>query len=246
MKIVDRQNPRKLYLQLLDVLLSAMESGELSVGSQLPTEDHLCIQQGVSKAVVRTAMQELARKGYIRKIPGKGTFVETPPSKQGVWLSTLITENMLDYGTQWDTEVVQKMLTISPSDLTDLFAQETGHQVFKVLRLRSIDGEPVALELAYVSHDLCPGLPLEDLRGQSLIDIITQKYGIPIVRAADSYEVTTVDERESQLLQKDHGDHVLLADRILYTSNNRVVGFMRTINASTKHRITVESVRTSM
>ncbi|MBZ0254806.1 GntR family transcriptional regulator, partial [bacterium] len=107
MKIVDRQNPRKLYLQLFDVLLTAMESGELSVGSQLPTEDQLCVQQGVSKAVVRSAMQELARKGYIRKIPGKGTFVETPPSKQGVWLSTLVTENMLDYGTQWDTEVVQ-------------------------------------------------------------------------------------------------------------------------------------------
>ncbi|MDP8244926.1 MAG: GntR family transcriptional regulator [Candidatus Hinthialibacter antarcticus] len=246
MKIIDRQSPRKLYLQLVDVLLSGMESGELSVGSQLPTEDQLCTQQGVSKAVVRSAMQELARKGYVRKIPGKGTFVETPPSQKGVWLSTAITENMLDFGAQWDTEVVQKMLTISPSDLTDLFAQETGHQVFKVLRLRSIESEPVALELAYVSHDLCPGLPLEDLRGQSLLDIITQKYGIPIVRAADSYEVTTLDERESELLKRDEGEHVLLADRILYTSNNRVVGFMRIINVSTKHRITVESVRTSV
>ncbi|MBI1389864.1 MAG: UTRA domain-containing protein [bacterium] len=243
MKQVDRDNPRKLYLQLVDILLQAIESGELAVGAQLPTEDQLCTQQAVSKAVVRSAMQDLARKGYIRKIPGKGTFVEKPPSNAGVWLSTHITESILDFGVPWETEVVQKMLTISPSDLTELFNHETGHQVFKVLRRRFIEGTPVTLETAYVSHDLCPGVPLEDLRGNSILDIITKKNGVPIIRTADSFEVTTLDDREAELLQRPRDESALLMDRIFYTSNNRVVCFMRIINASRDHRITMETMR---
>lgn len=243
MKIVDRQNPRKLYLQLVDIFRQMIDSGERQVGDQLPTEDQICAQQGVSKAVVRAAMQELARKGYIRKIAGKGTFVEKPPQSAGIWLASKIQENILDFGVAWQTEVVQKMLSVAPADLTELFTSEKGHQVFKVIRLRYLDGQPAVLDTAYVSHDLCPGLPLEDLRANSLIEMIDQKYGIPIIRCADSLEVTTLEEREAELLGQETGDTALLADRILYTTNNRVVAFLRLISVSTQHRITFEAVR---
>lgn len=243
MRIIDRRNPRKLYLQLVEILKDAIDRGELSVGSQLPTEDQLCTRQGVSKAVVRSALQELAQKGYIRRVPGKGTFIEKPLATQGVWLNIQINENLLDFGLPWETEVVQKMLSVAPSDLTDLFAGESGHQVFKVMRLRRIKEIPVVLETVYVSHDLCPGLALEDLRGSNLIDIISEKYAIPITRCADSIEVTTLEEREADLLQKTKGQTSLLVDRILYTSNNRVVSFARILSVAEEHRITFEAVR---
>lgn len=246
MRIVDRDNPRKLYLQMVDILREAIENGELGVGDQVPTEDQLCKAQGVSKAVIRNAMQDLARRGFIRKIAGKGTFVEKPVEDKGVWLSTRLTENLLDFGMEWDTEVVQKMLSVAPSDISELFALETGHQVFKVIRVRSLEGEPAVLDTQFVSHDLCPGLPLEDLRTNSMVTILSEKYGIPIIRCADSLEVTNLDAREADLLNRDEGSPALLADRILYTSNNRVVAFIRVLNVSTSHRITFESVRSSM
>lgn len=244
MRIVDRKNPRKLYLQLVDILKEAVERGELTPGTQLPTEDQLCVRQGVSKAVVRAALLDLAQKGYLRRIAGKGTFIERPVAAHGVWLTTHITENLLDFGIGWETEVVQKMLSVPPSDLADLFALEAGHQVFKVMRLRRIGDHPAVLETAYVSHDLCPGLALEDLRSSSLIDLIREKYSIPITRCADSVEVTTLEDKEADLLQKKKGQHALLVDRILYTSNNRVVGFARILSVSESHRITFEAVRT--
>ncbi|MFB3789239.1 MAG: GntR family transcriptional regulator [bacterium] len=243
MRIVDRHSPRKLYIQLFDILVDAISKGEWVPGQQLPTEDALCAQQGVSKAVVRAALNELTRKGYVKRIPGKGTFVQQPINSQGVWLLTKLTENVLDFGLPWETEVIQKMLSVAPSDLMELFALETGRQVFKVSRVRSIDQVPVVLETSYVSHDLCPGLPLEDLRGTSLIEIIHDKYGIPITRNADSIEITTLEDKEADLLQMKTGQTALLADRILYTSNNRVVAFIRLISVSEKHRISYEAVR---
>ncbi len=243
MRLVDRHNPNKLYLQLVEIVKEAIERGELPVGAQLPTEDQMCGQQGVSKAVVRSAMHELAREGYIQKMPGRGTFVQKPTNSKGIWLSTSLMENILDFGMPWETEVVQKMLTVPPTDLAELFALESGQQVFKVIRLRYVDEEPVVLETAHVSHDLCPGLALEDLRTSSLIDILSSKYRIAITRCADSIEITSLEAKEAELLKKKVGSPALLADRILYTTNNRVTAFVRLISVSNKYRITFESIR---
>ena len=243
MRVVDRNNPEKLYLQLVEIIKNAISEGEYPVGMKLPTEDQICSQQGVSKAVVRAAMDDLTRRGYVQKIPGKGTFAKKPKNATGVWLSTQINENMLDFGLSWETEVVQKMLSVAPSDLKELFQSENEHKVFKIIRLRYLENHPVVHETAYISHELCPGMSLEDLRSCSIIDLITSKYGVPIVRCADSMGITTLDEKEADLLKKDNDSNAMLADRILYTHNNRVVAFMRLINVSDNHRISYESVR---
>lgn len=243
MRLVNRDNQEKLYLQLAGIIEACIARGDFAVGAQLPTEEEFCRQQGVSKAVVRAAMQELARKGYIRKIAGKGTFVQKPPSSGGVWLSLKLTENILDYGVAWDTEVVQKMSTLPPSDLREFFAMEDGAQVLKIIRVRSIGGTPVLLETAYVSQSICPGLAMEDLRASSLIEGIVETFGVPITRCADSVEATRLERREAELLNMKENDPALLLDRILYTSNDRVAAFVRALSVSTRHRITFESVR---
>ena len=135
------------------------------------------------------------------------------------------------------------MLTVAPTDLSELFGMETGHQVFKVSRVRLMKEIPVAFETGYVSHDLCPGIPIEDLRSSSLFDIITKKHALPLTRCADSVGMTTIDEREAGLLKKEAGAHVVLMDRILYTTNNRVVAFIRILVSSEDHRITYECMR---
>jgi GntR family transcriptional regulator len=243
MRIIDRRSPQKLYLQLVEIIKDMVDSGTLSINEQLPTEDELCTQQGVSKAVIRAAMQELARMGYIEKIPGKGTFVRKPHLASGVWLQLEISENILDFGLEWDTEVLQKMVSVAPSDLSELFGMESGHQVFKISRVRNINDAPVAYETAYVSHDLCPGLPVEDLRASTIFGLITKKHGLPITRCADSIGITTLEDREAELLQKETGSHALMSDRIVYTTNNRVVAFIRILTASDDHRITYEAIR---
>lgn len=243
MRIIDRHNPQKLYLQLVTAVKSAIEQGELAVGSQLPTEEEMCKQQGVSKAVIRAAMQELTRIGYVQKIPGKGTFVLKPAATHGARLILKLTENILDYGVNWTTEVVQKMSTVPPSDMASFFKLETANQIFHITRVRRIKDEPVLLESAYISNDLCPGLAIEDLRTTSLLDIIHNKYSVPITRCADSIEVTKLEKREADLLSKQEDDQAVLHDRILYTTNDRVAAFIRNLCISKYHRITFESKR---
>lgn len=53
-------------------------SGELASGEKLPSERTLVTQHGVGRSSVREAIRELAERGLVEIIPGKGTFVAQP------------------------------------------------------------------------------------------------------------------------------------------------------------------------
>lgn len=64
-----------LYQQIYDHLVHRIESGELPVGSRLPTENELTGQFGVSRITTKKALNLMAENGYAIRRPGLGTFV---------------------------------------------------------------------------------------------------------------------------------------------------------------------------
>ena len=56
-------------------LQSMILSGDLPMGSRLPSERELCQQMNVSRAVVNGGISELARQGFLEVRPRQGTYV---------------------------------------------------------------------------------------------------------------------------------------------------------------------------
>ena len=69
--------PQPLYLQIADDLEEQIRSGDLSPGSQLPTEDDLRDKYRASRNTVRDAIKRLVGQGLVETRPGQGTFVTT-------------------------------------------------------------------------------------------------------------------------------------------------------------------------
>ena len=63
---------KELFVQKLQGMIL---SGELPMGTRLPSERELCQQMGVSRAVVNGGITELARQGFLEVRPRQGTFV---------------------------------------------------------------------------------------------------------------------------------------------------------------------------
>lgn len=63
------------YILLKNELLSRIESGKLSPGSQVPSENEIAEQFSLSRQTVRQAFSELERQGLLERVQGKGTFV---------------------------------------------------------------------------------------------------------------------------------------------------------------------------
>src|SRR5262249_26473857 len=105
--MLDKNLPVPLYHQLRCVLADAIESGQWKSGEQLPTEDQLAANFGVSKITVRQALQELASAGYVRREQGRGTFVAKATLDQGPRELTSFTEEMKRHRLQASSRVLE-------------------------------------------------------------------------------------------------------------------------------------------
>ena len=63
---------KELFVQQLQEMIL---SGDLSMGTRLPSERELCEQMHVSRAVVNSGISELARQGFLEVRPRQGTYV---------------------------------------------------------------------------------------------------------------------------------------------------------------------------
>ena len=242
-RVLDRSGGTKLYIQLADLIREQIKAGSFQEGQLLPTEDNLCKSYSVSKAVVRQAMMELAREGWVVKRQGIGTFASKPKIAEGPVMICPLTDRVLDFGIPVDTQVVYKGASAVPSDMLPLFSGEIPEQLFKLVRLRKLKGQAILLETAYILSDLCPGLALDDLKNQSLFELIGKRYNLRIERVACSFDLTPLAERESQLLNVPAGKMAILFDQILYLQGERVLGLIRSFCPVGKHRISYELAR---
>lgn len=68
-------NGRPLFMQLKEIIVSKVRSGEYPLGSKLPSERELAETFGISRMTVRQTMNHLVSQQIVEKKPGKGNFV---------------------------------------------------------------------------------------------------------------------------------------------------------------------------
>jgi DNA-binding GntR family transcriptional regulator len=78
------------YVRIADLIAADIAAGRLPLGARLPGEQELADMHGVSVSTSRRVRRELVRRGLVRVLPAKGSFVvrtaavedgndETPP-----------------------------------------------------------------------------------------------------------------------------------------------------------------------
>ncbi|NOZ62404.1 MAG: GntR family transcriptional regulator [Calditrichaeota bacterium] len=72
---IDLTDPKPLYLQIAENIRSAIRTGKLQVGQQLPSQSQMMKIYDVSSITVKKAISELVREGLVISRTGKGTFV---------------------------------------------------------------------------------------------------------------------------------------------------------------------------
>jgi GntR family transcriptional repressor for pyruvate dehydrogenase complex len=84
--IVEDRIPQSIVRQIKQLIAS----GRLNVGDRLPGERQLMQQLEVSRSSLREALQSLEATGFVKVIPGKGTYIQDPAEKSGVLMETMI------------------------------------------------------------------------------------------------------------------------------------------------------------
>lgn len=220
---LNTSNPRApMYFRIQQGILIQIQQGQLKPGQQLPTETDLAQQYQVSRITAKRALDELVRQGVAFRQQGRGTFVAQTRIREISGFGSF-TEDMRSRGMAPTSEVLMFKEVEPDPEIQGRLHITPGEHAFMLKRLRLANGEPVAVETAYLPCRFYPGLLDEDLNKNSLYAILTEKYQMAPTWADAEIEATSATKEEAYLLKLKIGKPVLTARRVTFSANYDVV-----------------------
>ncbi|MEM8591854.1 MAG: GntR family transcriptional regulator [Pseudomonadota bacterium] len=211
------------YMQLSRHISELIRANEIGASDQLPAERDLAELSGVSRVTVRKAIAELVSAGMIEQRQGAGSFVREQGERHQQSLSTLVsfTENLEARGIQSSSETLLKGLFRPTPTETTILGLSRVQKVARIHRLRSGDGEPMALEHSSLPDDV---LPRPEKIDRSLYEVLRSRETAP-TRAIQRVGAVNASAPVAELLRLAEGSAVLQIERTAYLASGRPIEF---------------------
>ena len=224
-----------LYLKLSDTLAEQIMDGTLPEGTLLPSERELCQTHGLSRTTVRQALQDLSQKGYCKAIHGKGTVVSRPQIRQELRSIYSFDEDMRRLGKHPETRIMDFVKIVPTGNVAAMMQLPAGESVYRIMRLRIANDEPMLLETNYLPCDRFPEFTRQMVEHQSLYRVLSSQYGLNIDVAEETFEPILLRPIESQMLHTPQGSLGMLIERISY-ENGRVIEISKSVSPASKFK----------
>src|SRR6266511_3099715 len=182
--------------QLQEILEGVV--GALDPGAVLPSERLLAQRYGVARATVTQAIDGLVSRGLVYRVHGSGTFVAEPKFRQPLTL-TSFTEDMRARGMTPGSVVRSQAIVPASEVVARHLALVSGTPVVHLERVRTADGEPMALERTHLPAQRLSVLEAANLTAASLFDLMDRTWGVRVllpdtaptaVRCGEDYRVS--------------------------------------------------------
>lgn len=237
--IMKRKHRGAVYLEIKDSLERRIKEGEFSPGFKLPSERDLAQEYGVNRATIRRAIETLIDEGLLFRIWGKGTFVVEPKIFYTRSFLLGFTDSMLSQGLRPGAKLIKIEILNANKNLADKMKLSVGEKVYHLIRIRTVNDIPIAIENSYHPFKYCPGLENCDLEG-SIYLLLKEKFNIEIFRAEESIEPTIASELEAKILNILPGTPLLLLERVTFTKENLIVEYAKDLYRGDKCKFVSE------
>jgi GntR family transcriptional regulator len=220
--------------QLQEILEGFIETFE--PGTRLPSERLLATRYNVARATVTQAIDELAGKGLVYRVHGSGTFVAEPKFRQPQTL-TSFTEDMRARGMTPGSVVLTSESIPASAVIARHLQVPEGSPVVHIVRVRTANGEPMALERTYLPASRFPGLAEVDLTDVSLYTLLGERWGV-WVRAADQWaSAVRLTEEEAEILGVDGEHPALLFQRVTSDQSGNLIEYVRSVYRGDRYEV---------
>lgn len=236
---MDKKSKVPLYLQLMEVLIEKIEAKEYIEHEQLPSERELCEVYNLSRITVRQALQDLEHERYIYRLHGIGTFVAPKLYNQNLVKLYSFTDEMDKVGKKPTTEVLSFEEIAVDERMSKKMNLEPLAEVFKVVRLRIADDEPLMYETSYLPKKIFPDLTQKDLDERPMYEVFQQDYKIGVTKAVERLSATLIQKDEASYLKVETNQPGMLIKRSAY-HNDKLIEYTISVALGDKFSYTVE------
>ncbi|MEL7605919.1 MAG: GntR family transcriptional regulator [Sedimentibacter saalensis] len=219
-----------VYIQIRNILIEKINSGELKSGSQLPSERDISDTYNISRMTARNALTQLVDLGYAYRVKGKGTFVRLPNFERDFVKLSGFSQMLRSKGIKPSNKIVKSGIIEADKKIASLLETTIGTKVYEIVRVRYGDNIPLALEYSYLPVSLYDDLLQYDFENNSLYKVIEDVYKHKLKYSKQWIKITTLYKNEARMLAVTEHTPAFLLESISYDMNDRVVEATRSLN----------------
>ena len=159
---LDTSAPEPLYLQIKNMILAKISSGEWRIGAKLPTEAELVETLGVARMTVNRALRELTDERILKRTAGIGTFISERPTHASLFHHRDIAQEIVSRGRTHSCRVLSHERQIANEFIGGRLGLCFGSEVFHSRIVHYANDVPVQLEERWVNPGSAPNYLAQD------------------------------------------------------------------------------------
>jgi GntR family transcriptional regulator len=262
--VVDQRGGRPVFRQIADLLRSAIATGVLGPGEQVPSEHELAAEHGVARGTAREAIMLLRNEGLIEAIHGLGCFVREPEPVERVRPDRLgrgweigrdpddppLDDDPRDAVQSAPGASFEELLMVfdtkqlgkarAPADVAALLGLQDGAAVL-VRRWEALLGDSVrAIASSYVPWGIATKLGLMDIDTGPEVYLTMADKGYRATRMIEEIQARMPTSTEARRLNVRPGVPVFSVQRVNHTAAGRPIEVTVSVMSADRYRLVYE------
>ncbi|HEM5042370.1 TPA: UTRA domain-containing protein [Streptococcus suis] len=209
---------KKVYADIKEKI----EQNIWQANQEMPTENELMEIYSYSKDTIRKALSLLEMDGYIQKRQGRNSIILDHNLVRKPYVSELKTVSELNRSAhhQVQTELTNLYIVQGQPEVMKELEVDKKTDLYRVSRVRTIDGERLEYEISYFDRRIVPYLSKE-VAESSIYKYLEEELGLEISHSRREISFRFANEEEKQLMDLGDYDMVVVVTSITYLSNGQ-------------------------
>ena len=210
-----------VYRQVAEQIAEEIKSGKRPANSRLPSERELAERFHISRMTARAAINVLVQRGLIARRSRSGAYVAQPKYRFDLSSPGGLHDQLQKAGVKPGARlVVSEILPSSKLDQQVVRKLNLGEndQAYHIVRLRTANGEPIALENSYFPTALFPDL-LDFNLTDSIYGILRKYFSVEPFKSFQELEISLLDAEWAEIMEVPAGLPTLEIRRCAMTSD---------------------------
>ncbi|MDR5865680.1 histidine utilization repressor [Halomonas koreensis] len=223
-----------LYLKIQQHLLEKIHGGDWPPHHQIPPEEQLARDFGVSRMTANKAIRDLVQQGYLTRQPGVGTFVTDHKAESSLVEVHNIAAEVAGRGHAYDSQVLAAEALDANDEVSMRLGVRLGTRVFHTLIVHREDGVPIQLEDRYVNPREVPHYLATDFSRQTPNEVL--EAACPISDVEHVVEAVLVDPTTAERLEMAADQPCLRMIRRTW-SGDHLVSYARLLHPGDRYKL---------
>jgi GntR family transcriptional regulator len=208
---LDRANPLPLWAQIDADLRRRLRVGAFE--DRFPGELELAAEYGVSRQTVRDALRRLREEGILGSGRGRGTWVRKPRIEQPLGALYSLFSSVEAMGLE-QRSVVRALDVVTDERVAARLERPADTELVHLERLRLADGEPLALDTAWLPRSVAGPLLEADFSHSGLYDQLATLTGTRPTGGSETISAAVPSAAVRRLLGLPPGTAVMEVQRL--------------------------------